>query len=42
MTHDDLDWGPLGLQGGTFYNVMTAQLDDVVAELSDVAAGSGA
>src|ERR1700675_2365710 len=38
VTHDDLDWGPLGLQGGTFYNVMTAQLDRVVTELSDVAA----
>jgi hypothetical protein len=38
VSHDDLDWGPLGLQGGTFYNVMTAQLDRVVAELSDVAA----
>ncbi|MGZ8707586.1 MAG: hypothetical protein ACXW0R_09410, partial [Gaiellaceae bacterium] len=38
VTHDDLDWGPLGLQGGDFYNVMTAQLDSVVAELSDVAA----
>ena len=38
VSHDDLDWGPLGLQGGTFYNVMTAQLDQVVAELSDVAA----
>jgi hypothetical protein len=38
VSHDDLDWGPLGLHGGTFYNVMTAQLDRVVAELSDVAA----
>src|SRR6476660_1021304 len=38
VSHDDLDWGPLGLQGGTFYNVMTSQLDRVVAELSDAAA----
>src|SRR2546423_12298643 len=38
VTHDDLDWGPLGLQSGAFYNVMTAQLDSVVAELSDTAA----
>jgi hypothetical protein len=38
VTHDDLDWGPLGLQSGAFYNVMTAQLDRVVNELSDVAA----
>jgi hypothetical protein len=38
VTHDDLDWGPLGLRSGAFYNVMTAQLDRVVTELSDVAA----
>ena len=38
VSHDDLDWGPLGLQGRTFYNVMTAQLDRVMTELSDVAA----
>ena len=29
---------PLGLQGGVFYNLMTAQLDGVAAELSDAAA----
>jgi hypothetical protein len=38
VTHDDLDWAPLGLQGGVFYNLMTAQLDVVEAELSDLAA----
>jgi hypothetical protein len=38
VTHDDLDWAPLGLQGGVFYNVMTAQLDRFEAELSDLAA----
>ena len=38
VTHDDLDWAPLGLQGGVFYNVMTARLDLVDAELSDLAA----
>jgi hypothetical protein len=37
-SHDDLDWAPLGLQGGVFYNVMTAQLDRFEAELSDLAA----
>jgi len=38
VSHDDLDWAPLGLQGGVFYNLMTAQLDGVAAELSDAAA----
>ncbi|MDX6370774.1 MAG: hypothetical protein QOG93_2276, partial [Gaiellaceae bacterium] len=38
VTHDDLDWAPLGLQGGVFYNLMTAQLDRIEAELSDAAA----
>ena len=38
VTHDDLDWAPLGLQGGVFYNFMTARLDLVNAELSDLAA----
>ena len=35
VTHDDLDWAPLGLQSGVFYNVMTSRLDQVEAELSD-------
>jgi hypothetical protein len=38
VTHDDLDWAPLGLQGGVFYNLMTSRLDVVDAELSDLAA----
>ena len=38
VTHDDLDWAPLGLQGGAFYNLMTARLDLVDSELSDLAA----
>jgi hypothetical protein len=38
VTHDDLDWAPLGLQGGVFYNLMTSQLDLVDFELSDLAA----
>jgi hypothetical protein len=38
VTHDDLDWAPLGLQGGVFYNLMTSQLDLVDSELSDLAA----
>jgi hypothetical protein len=38
VTHDDLDWAPLGLQGGVFFNVMTARLEGYEVELSDVAA----
>src|SRR2546426_11402149 len=38
VTHDDLDWAPLGLREGAFYNLMTARLDLVKAELSDLAA----
>jgi hypothetical protein len=38
VTHDDLDWAPLGLQGGAFYNVMTARLEGYEVELSDFAA----
>jgi hypothetical protein len=38
VTHEDLDWAPLGLRGGVFYNFMTARLDLVNAELTDLAA----
>jgi hypothetical protein len=38
VSHDDLDWAPLGLQGGVFFNFMTSKLDDLAAELSDNAA----
>jgi hypothetical protein len=38
VTHDDLDWAPLGLGGGVFFNVMTAHFDPVEDELSDLAA----
>ena len=37
VTHDDLDWAPLGLDGGLFFNLMTARLDRVAAELEDAA-----
>jgi hypothetical protein len=37
VSHDDLDWAPLGLRGGVFFNFMTAQLDPVETELSDLA-----
>jgi hypothetical protein len=38
VPHDELDWAPLGLQGGVFLNLMTAHLDPVEDELSDLAA----
>ncbi|SRR6266545_5621168 len=37
VSHDELDWAPLGLRSGVFYNVMTARLDPVEAELSELA-----
>ena len=38
VTHDELDWAPLGLQEGVFLNLMTAKLDPLEAELADLAA----
>jgi hypothetical protein len=39
VSHDELDWAPLGLAGeSTFLNLMTATLDRVDAELADLAA----
>jgi len=39
VSHDELDWAPLGLgDDGTFLNLMTATLDRVDAELADLAA----
>ena len=38
VTHDELDWAPLGLQEGVFLNLMTAKLDPLGAELADLAA----
>jgi hypothetical protein len=38
VTHEDLDWAPLGLEGGVFLNLMTAKLEPVAAELGEVAA----
>jgi hypothetical protein len=38
VSHDDLDWAPLGLHGGVFFNFMTARFDGVETELSDLAA----
>jgi hypothetical protein len=38
VSHDDLDWAPLGLRGGVFFNFMTARFDEVETELTDLAA----
>ena len=38
VSDDDLDWAPLGLGKGRFFNLMTAALDDVAGELGDLAA----
>jgi hypothetical protein len=38
VTHDDLDWAPLGFQAGPFLNLMTARLEEAGAELGDLAA----
>jgi len=38
VSHDQLDWAPLGLQGGVFLNLMTSHLDSIEEELSDLAA----
>ena len=38
VTHDELDWSPLGLGEGVFLNLMTAKLDPLEDELADLAA----
>jgi hypothetical protein len=38
LTHDDLDWAPLGLAAGEFLNLMTSRLEPVAAELGELAA----
>ena len=38
VSHDELDWAPLGLAEGLFLNLMTARLESVELELADVAA----
>jgi hypothetical protein len=38
VTHDELDWAPLGLQAGQFVNLMTAKVEEVASELGDLAA----
>jgi hypothetical protein len=38
VTHEELDWAPLGLGEGMFLNLMTAKLDPLEDELADFAA----
>ena len=38
VTHDELDWAPLGLATGEFLNLMTSRLEPVSAELGELAA----
>ena len=38
VAHDELDYAPLGLGEGMFLNLMTAHMDDVAAELGELAA----
>jgi hypothetical protein len=38
LTHEELDWAPLGLAAGEFVNLMTARLDPAGAELGELAA----
>ena len=38
VSHDDLDWAPLGLEGGVFVNLMTSKVEAVADELGDLAA----
>jgi hypothetical protein len=38
ITHEELDWAPLGLDAGDFLNLMTARLEPVAGELGELAA----
>ena len=38
VSHDDLDWAPLGFHSGGFLNLMTSRVEDVAVELGDLAA----
>ena len=39
LTHEELDWAPLGLRAGVFLNLLTSRLDPVGEELGELAAG---
>jgi hypothetical protein len=38
VSHDELDWAPLGLAAGSFLNLMTSRVEPVGGELADLAA----
>ena len=38
VSHDELDWAPLGLQDGVFLNLMTSRVGRLDAEFGDLAA----
>jgi hypothetical protein len=38
VSHDELDWAPLGLRSGRFLNLMTSRVEDVAVELGELAA----
>jgi hypothetical protein len=38
VRHDELDWAPLGLDGGVFLNLMTSRIEPIAAELAELAA----
>jgi hypothetical protein len=38
VSHDELDWAPLGLEAGFFLNLMTDRLEPLAVELTDLAA----
>jgi hypothetical protein len=38
VSHEDLDWAPLGFGADRFFNLMTARLESAEVELSDLAA----
>jgi hypothetical protein len=38
VTHEDLDWAPLGLEAGEFLNLMTSRLEPAGSELGELAA----
>jgi hypothetical protein len=38
VSHDELDWAPLGLGGAGFLNLMTSKLEPLAVELGDLAA----
>jgi hypothetical protein len=38
VSHEELDWAPLGLDTGVFVNLMTSRVESVADELGDLAA----